>query len=140
MKFSRISVLTLAFLTLSFVSVSAKKNKTGKSTITRCYAFGVASSFLDSLMYITDVQILDSAEISKDGFLTYRSDYSYQLQDYMELKLQKEHYIPVIFFNEKKTKLEKQYQKLLQFYNKRNMNIQNLPAQDFTFHKPENQN
>lgn len=140
MKFSRICVLFVVILALASFSVSAKKNKTVKPKVTQCYAFGVASSFLDSLMYITDIQVLDSAEISKDGFLTFRSEYSYQLQDYVELKLSKENFIPVIFFNLKKEKLEKEYQKLLKFYEKRSLDIQNISMGDFTFHKPENQN
>lgn len=139
MKYFRISALFLIILALASLNVSAKKNKAAKS-LTQCYAFGVASSFLDSLMYITDIQLLDSVEISKEGFMVYRSEYSYQLLDHMELKLSKANYIPVVFFNKKKKSLEKQYQKLLQFYKKRDLEIQNIPSGDFSFYKPELQN
>ena len=48
------------------------------------YAFGIAASFTDTVVYFTDIQILDSAKVSKEGFLTHRDLYSYQLKNYVE--------------------------------------------------------
>lgn len=44
------------------------------------YAFGISASFTDTVVYFTDIQILDSAKVSKEGFLAHRELYSYQLK------------------------------------------------------------
>ena len=36
------------------------------------YAFGISASFTDTVVYFTDIQILDSAKVSKEGFLSHR--------------------------------------------------------------------
>ena len=38
----------------------------------------------DSVVYFTDIQILDSAKVSKEGFLAHRELYSYQLKNFLE--------------------------------------------------------
>ena len=48
------------------------------------YAFGISASFTDTVVYFTDIQILDSAKVSKEGFLAHRELYSYQLKNYLE--------------------------------------------------------
>ena len=49
------------------------------------YAYGFASSFNDSTVYITEIQQLDSAWVdSKTGFLYSRDNYSYQLRDHLK--------------------------------------------------------
>ena len=50
------------------------------------YAFGISASFTDTVVYFTDIQILDSAKVSKEGFLSHRELYSYQLKNYLEDK------------------------------------------------------
>ncbi len=48
------------------------------------YAFGISASFTDTVVYFTDIQILDSAKVSKEGFLAHRELYSYQLKNYLK--------------------------------------------------------
>ncbi len=70
-------ILASTMLLMLCASVSAK---------VRClpiYAFGVSASFTDSLVYFTDIQIIDSAWIDdKSLFLLNRSSYSNQLRSY----------------------------------------------------------
>ena len=55
----------------------------GKMKCTPIYIFGSAISFTDSLVYITDIQILDSAWLDdKNDFLLKRHEYSNQLRSY----------------------------------------------------------
>ncbi len=55
----------------------------GKIKCTPIYIFGSAISFTDSLVYITDIQILDSAWVDdKTDFLLKRHEYSNQLRSY----------------------------------------------------------
>ena len=49
------------------------------------YAFGISASFTDTVVYFTEIQILDSAKVSaKEGSLAHRELYSYQLKNYLE--------------------------------------------------------
>ena len=55
-----------------------------KLRCTPVYIFGVSASFNDSIVYFTDIQVLDSAWIDdKHDFLVKRSEYSYQLRDHL---------------------------------------------------------
>ena len=55
----------------------------GKTKCTPIYIFGTSASFIDSLVYITDIQILDDAWIDdKSNFLLKRNEYSNQLRNY----------------------------------------------------------
>ncbi len=48
------------------------------------YLYGFAASFNDSTVYFTEIQQMDSAYVdSKTKFLYSRSNYSYQLHDYL---------------------------------------------------------
>lgn len=69
--------LTLLFLTFHCLGVS------GKVRCTPVYLFGTSASFNDSIVYFTDIQILDSAWIDeKTDFLINRNEYSNQLREH----------------------------------------------------------
>ena len=85
---------------------SKDKNKYG------VYMAGVSASFTDSLVYFTDIQFLDSAQMDGKGFLVGRSQYSVQLKDYLETKEGGKNRTCFMFFNLKKNKLQKELQKL----------------------------
>ena len=72
-------LLSLALVLTLTLSVSAK---------VRClpiYAFGVSASFTDSVVYMTHIQIIDSAWVDdKTHFLLNRSSYSNQLRSYLQ--------------------------------------------------------
>lgn len=56
----------------------------GKERCTPIYIFGTSASFNDSVIYITEIQIIDSAWIEeKTGFLVRRADYSNQLKNHL---------------------------------------------------------
>ena len=101
------------------------------------YAFGIAASFTDTVVYFTDIQILDSAKVSKEGFLTHRDLYSYQLKNYLEYDLNKPDYTCMIYFAESKTKLEKEAAKVKAKYKKTTLSLQAIDPASFTFKKPE---
>ncbi|MDR0976987.1 MAG: hypothetical protein LBL78_04470 [Prevotellaceae bacterium] len=107
--------LTLAVV---FALCSAFTSEKGKDKEHVVYAFGLAASFNDSVMYITDMQVLDSVKLSKEGFLPHRSIYSSQLQTYVEYQLQKPNYTCIIFFSDNKAKLTKEADKIKTKYTK----------------------
>ena len=84
------------------------------------YAFGISASFTDTVVYFTDIQILDSAKVSKEGFLSHRELYSYQLKNYLEDNQLQQNSTCMIYFSENKKKLEKEATKILNKYKKNN--------------------
>ena len=90
------------------------------------YAFGISASFTDTVVYFTEIQILDSVSLSKEGFLAHRELYSYQLKNYLEDNLLQQNSTCMIYFSENKKKLEKEATKILNKYKKNNINQINL--------------
>ena len=102
------------------------------------YAFGISASFTDSVVYFTDIQVLDSATLTKEGFLTHRELYSYQLKNYLEDNRLQENSTCMIYFSENKKKLEKEATKILNKYKKNNrMTVSRIDSDKFHFTKPE---
>ena len=101
-----------------------------------CFLFYFA--FNDSIVYYTDIQVLDSVELDKNGFLPKRDLYTYQLKNYLEYNLKKPDYTCMIYFSENKKKLEKEAVKVKGKYKKsKNMVLQVVKPEAFTFTKPQ---
>ena len=102
------------------------------------YAFGISASFTDTVVYFTDIQILDSAKVSKEGFLSHRELYSYQLKNYLEDNQLQQNSTCMIYFSENKKKLEKEATKILNKYKKNNrMTVSRIDSDKLHFTKPE---
>lgn len=121
----------------SFMVCSAFSFKKGKGE-KAVYAFGVAASFNDTVVYFTDIQVLDSVKLDKGGFLPKRDLYTYQLKNYLEYDLKSLDYTCMIYFSENKKKLEKEAAKVKSKY-KKNKTIVLMPIapEAFRFKKPE---
>lgn len=130
MKFVKI-VFAVMFV---FTLCTAFTMKGGHKSV---YAFGVAASFNDSVVYYTEIQLLDSASLDKNGFLQKRDLYSYQLKNYIEYDLKKPDYTCMVYFSESKKKLEKEALKVKGKYKKGTMVLQAVEPTKFTFKKPE---
>ena len=135
MKYVRILfAVALVFMVCS--AFSFKKGKEGKEKAV--YAFGVAASFNDTVVYFTDIQVLDSIKLDKGGFLPKRDLYTYQLKNYLEFDLKCPDYTCMIYFAENKKKLEKEAVKVKGKYKKsKNMVLQVVKPEAFTFTKPQ---
>ena len=128
MKLSKV----LASLVLMFMICSAFTSKEeGKGM----YIVGVSASFTDSLIYFTDIQFVDSVELGRDKLLPLRSQYSDQLQMYLEHKQGLKDRTCFIYFNEKKSKLEKVIKKMKEKYQKKGTSILRETGPDFQFTK-----
>ncbi|MDD3040699.1 hypothetical protein [Bacteroides sp.] len=105
------------------------------------YAFGVAASFTDTIVYFTDIQMLDSVKLSKEGFLPHRDQYSYQLRNYLEYGQLQQNSTCMIYFSDNLKKLEKEAAKILGKYRKsKNLVVQKIEPDKFRFKKPEDEN
>ncbi|RGN33401.1 hypothetical protein [Bacteroides oleiciplenus] len=135
MKYVRV----LFAVALVFMVCSAFSFKKGKGDKEKAvYAFGVAASFNDTVVYFTDIQALDSVKLDKNGFLPKRDLYTYQLKNYLEYDLRCLDYTCMIYFSENKKKLEKEAAKVKSKY-KKNKTIVLMPvaSEAFRFKKPE---
>ena len=115
-----------------------KKVKEDKGKKRNIYIFGVSASFLDSLVYFTDIDELQDVRIKKDMMLPYRQEYSNQLKNYLEQEEGLTNRTCFIYFNKKKKKLDKLEIKLKQRYAKGGaLYIQQVNPNTFHFEKYE---
>lgn len=129
MKYFKIVLLAVCVLTS--LSVFSKGNKP-------VYAFGISASFTDTIVFYTEVQVLDSVALDKTGFLPQRESYSYQLKNYLEANKNLVNRTCMIYFSDNQRKLEKEYNKLLAKYKKqKNMSVTLVSKDEFLFTKPE---
>ena len=128
MKFVKI----LAPLMLAMVVCSAFTMKDKGNGV---YMVGVSASFSDSLIYFTDIQLVDSVVLEKGGLLPDRGQYSDQLEMYMEHQLGLKNRTCFIYFNEKKEKLEKSIKKMKEKYQKEGKVVLKETGADFKFTK-----
>ena len=134
MKYVRI----LFAVALAFVFCSAFTLKDKEKKEKAVYAFGVGASFNDLVVYFTEVQMLDSVELDKSGFLPKRDLYTYQLKNFLEYEMKKPDYTCMIYFSENKSKLEKEVSKVRGKYRKsKGVVLQVLPPAGFMFKKPQ---
>ena len=102
------------------------------------YVFGVGASFKDSVVYFTEVQLVDSVALDKNGFLPEREMYAYQLKNYLEYQKGKPDYTCAIYFSEHKSKLEKELSKVRKAYGKGGAFVlENVEQKEFIFKKPK---
>ncbi len=95
-------------------AVEAKQRKVVQKPV---YMIGVGFSLVDSMVFITDMQLVDSVSIEKKTkFLKDRQLYSFQLQHYLEAAYKGGPYVPSVFFHTKRRKMERQYLSLHKRY------------------------
>ena len=130
-KTLKLFVLTLVLAAMA-TTVEAKRVKTS-----HMYMFGFAASFVDSTLYLTDVQDVQGAWYdTKDKCLMLRDSYSDQLKEYMKEKMGQPNRVCLVIFAKTKKKAEKKYQKLKKKYMSKDGIIHGmkyLTATDFKF-------
>lgn len=107
-------LLILMLVSVAF-GASAKKKPTteyGKGT-GKVYIFGVCQQLTDSVVYITSINMVDSIDLEKKTkFLPFRSEFSLQLKEYMEGKMQKRNQTACVFYSANRKKLSKKFYKI----------------------------
>lgn len=128
--------LLMMFAVAQASAKKPKEPKAPKSTTTMVYAVGVATSFNETVAFLTDMQVLNDATLDRKAYLHRRSGYSFQLRDYLVAQ-GKQDYTCLILFNVKKAKLEKELNKVRSRFAKDNIQVLEIKEQDFRFTKPE---
>ena len=114
----KITVKIMLFLCLfgmiSVQTFGAKKHKVYQKPV---YMIGVAMSLTDSVVFITDMHLVDSVTVEKKTkFLKDRQLYSFQLQRYLEATYKGGPYVPAVFFSPKRKTMEHHYLSLHKRY------------------------
>lgn len=117
--------LILIFALLALCSVKAKAENV--------YIYGISYSPTDSVVYITDVRMLEKVKLNgKAQFLDSRNEYSSQLREYMKSQDHPD-FVNCVVFSKEYKKINKDYLKQVQYYYKRNFTMKFLNQMDFQF-------
>lgn len=128
----RRSIVWIALLLVTATSVALAQKP--KKTVGPIYAFGLSASFVDTLVYFTEIQTLDNAQLTPEGFLKGREQYSAQLKSHLESTGTQAHATCVVYFATDEAKLAKTAHKVLSKYrqNKR-ITLSPIDPESFRF-------
>lgn len=127
----KMNMLVALFVVLLCSSFTLGKGKGKNKDV---YMAGVSASFSDSLIFFTDIQLVDSVELDKDKLLPERQQYSTQLKRFLEGQGMKNRTC-FIYFDTNRKKLEKAIRKMKEEYQEGGRNILRQVDADFKFKK-----
>lgn len=108
------SICLAILCVFAFQTLEAKPKKVVQKPV---YMIGVSFSLVDSMVFITDMQLVDSITIEKKTkFLVDRQLYSFQFQRYLEGTYKGGPYVPSVFFSPSRKKMERKYLSLHKRY------------------------
>ena len=123
--------MLLVLTVCSAFSLKGSKNKP-------VYIVGVSASFTDSLVYFTEIQLLDSVHLDNSKMLPERAQYSYQLKNYLENEEGLTNRTCFVYYSNNKKKLQKTVTKMKTKYQKgKTMLMRQVNPNAFQFKKPE---
>jgi len=128
----------LKYMVLALVLASVTTTAEAKQVqLKHMYIFGFSASFIDSTLYITDIQDVENVWYdTKTKFLMGRDHYSSQLNDFMVDKKGLSNRICLVMFATTKKKAEKLYNKLKKKYRSKDgiiYGLQYLKSDEFKF-------
>lgn len=122
----KLSLLLFILIAMGYMPLEAKVKRP-------VYLFGVATSFQDSTVYITEIQRLDSMTIERKNGLEGVRTLNRQFASYLHKNNQAE-YVEVLFYNEKKDKVEKDLLKIRTKYtSSKAYKLKVIPADTFSY-------
>lgn len=103
----------------------------------KAYMFGFSASFNDSIIYFTNIQEVDSVWFTqKKHMLAGRSNYSNQLRDYCNDKLNQAKRTCIVIGHKERKQVEKKYEKMKKMYTQSknaSYDVRFIPEEDFKF-------
>lgn len=95
--------------------LNVKNVQTIKLINKKVYMFGIARSYADSLVYMTNISEIENAQFDKNTKKMFGLDlYSNQLYNHIKNTLNQTGYICTTFYGEKRNKVNKQFLKIKQ--------------------------
>lgn len=131
-------IVTIILLVLSVMTLSAQKSPrkvvdNSYHEVERMYIYGIGYSAGDSIVYMTDLLMLENAQLTKrDRFLVNRNHLSNQLKSYLTSAG-----IPnqtcCVTFHKNLNSIDKAYRKQLAWFKKKGLLIMNVDQTKFRF-------
>ena len=132
MRFIKFFILGLAMTAMIPSMTQAKTVMASKA-----YMFGFVANFTDSVIYMTDIQTVDSIWYDhKSKLLIGRENYSNQLRNYFTNQLNMPHRTCIAIFALKRKDAEKKYLKMRKIYTEKyagSYEVKYLSESDFHF-------
>ena len=130
-------VLKLALLVVIMTAFIPTQANAKSIMLPKAYLCGFVANFSDSVIYVTDIQEIDSVWFdSKSKFLMSRSAYTSQLRDYFTNKLNMPDRTCIVIFGMDRKKAEKKYTRLMKQYTGKNAgkyDVRHISEGDFRF-------
>ena len=112
-------------------------DKMAKLQPVRCYLWGAGMNFLDSIVYVTDYQYLDSIYIEPDGQLRDHYAYTAAIKFYVESTFGETNETCAVFYGDDDKKQNSRYQKMLKNMQKKGFVVNVIPKKEFAFTKED---
>lgn len=99
------------------------------------YMFAVSAQFGDSVVYVTNIQKVDGAQLTrKYDYLAFRSNYSHQFNKYVTDSYFKANQVTSVVFDKNRKKALKRFNKILKLYERdRGMHLMLVTDDKFQF-------
>lgn len=107
--------------------------KMAKLEPVRCYLYGAGMNFLDSIVYVSDYQYLDSIYIEPDGQLRDHYAYTAAIKFYIESTFGETNETCAVFYGDNDKKQHARYQKMLKTMQKNGFVVNVIPKNEFAF-------
>lgn len=133
MNFATKCAMLMIVVTAIMTTTGAYAKKVQKDL----YVFGCSASFTDSIIYITDVQVIEKANYdTRSKMLENRDLYSNQLRDFLADKMGQPHRTCFVVFSDKAKKITKKMGKIRALYTTKSpgkFDVKYLKLDDFRF-------
>ena len=100
------------------------------------YMFATSFSILDSILYVSDIQLVNDVTVNNKWFIKERLVFEKQFADFVVDADENESYMTSLLFSEKEKKLVKKRERLIK-RNKKKNGFKLITAPDFKFSAPE---
>lgn len=137
MKSSSFPLLLLLVASLVCLPAAAKKKTREPKPIVpqRVWIYGCAVNFLDSVVFVTDIQYVDSVIIDREGQLENSYAYSSDLKFYVESRYAKENEACAVYYSPKLKAVEKRYARMRKRFTAKRMVVNMIGGDSFHFTK-----
>ena len=138
MKKWKLLLLVLVTVLVKPAFSAPKEKKEREIEPKRVYLCGVSLNFNDSVVYVTDIQYLDSVIINNEGSLANYSSYTMQMKIYMQGTLGEGNQTCAVLYSEDKKKLEKRVNRMHKhFLTNENKLFKKVSREAFAFRKEQ---
>ena len=112
------------------------QNQDKKSRQVDVYMFAASFSLLDSVLFVSDIQLVKDVTVNNKWFIKERLFFEKQFSDYVVGTEDNESYMTSLLFSEKEKQLIKKRERLIK-RNKKKLGYKFYPISDFKFSNPE---